>query len=389
MAKRTLHRLKSGFFRTPLRIVIAVGVVVFFVEFILMELLHDLIIPNLPFVASDRIWGAVDAIMLILLVSPTLYYLVFMRMRQNLNDLSLLVTGLTDSLGIGVLMVDKDCRIHRWNQWMVNKTGITSDQACGKLLTELFKDFNSPRLLSAIELCINHKSPQLISQTLNRFVLPIPTSIKGHEMMQQQVSVAPLNDCNGKVLAIISINDVTENVAKSAALTQLAMKLESQSNRDQLTGAYNRHFLWTWLEPQIKQCTRHGNALGCLMLDIDHFKSINDSYGHDVGDEVLRVFSNLLNELLRESDVLVRYGGEEFVALLPHADPVASLEIANRILDIVRNSSIHSLRQGEVRCSIGISCWTEDTPWSAEELLKEADLHLYQAKNSGRDRVVM
>ena len=389
MAKPSLHRLKSGFFRTPLRIVIAVGVVVFFVEFILMELLHDLIIPNLPFVASDRVWGAVDAIMLIILVSPTLYYLVFMRMRQSLNDLSLLVTGLTDSLGIGVLMVDKECRIHRWNQWMVNKTGITSDQACGKLLTELFKDFNSPRLLSAIELCIKHKSPQLISQTLNRYVLPIPTSIKGHEMMQQQVSVAPLNDCNGKTLAIISINDVTENVAKSVALTQLARKLESQSNRDQLTGAYNRHFLWTWLEPQIKQCTRHGNALGCLMLDIDHFKSINDSYGHDVGDGVLRAFSTMLNELLRESDILVRYGGEEFVALLPHADQQSSLEIANRILDTVRTSSILPLQQGEVKCSIGIACWTKDTPWTAEELLKEADLHLYLAKNAGRDRIVM
>lgn len=354
-----------------------------------MELLHDLIIPNLPFVASDRIWGAVDAILLIVLVSPTLYYLVFMRMQQSLDDLSILVTGLTDSLVIGVLLVDKDYRVHKWNQWLVNKTGITSKDACGKLLTELFEDFNSPRLLSAIQLCIKHKSPQLISQTLNRYVLPIPISIKHLEMMQQQVSVAPLTDGNGKTLAIISINDVTENVAKSAALTSLARKFELQSNRDQLTGAYNRHFLWTWLEPQIKQCMRHGNAMGCLMIDIDHFKSINDTYGHDAGDSVLRGFTNTLNELLRESDILVRYGGEEFVALLPHADPTASLEIANRILDIVRSKAFEPLHAGEVRCSIGISCWTKESPRASEELLKEADLYLYQAKNSGRDRVVM
>lgn len=389
MARPTFHRLKSSFFRTPLRIVIAVGGVVFFVEFILMELLHDLIIPNLPFVASDRIWGAVDAIMLIVLVSPTLYYLVFMRMQQSLDDLSLLVTGLTDSLVIGVLLVDKDYRVQRWNQWLANKTGISTKQACGKLLTELFGGFNSPRLLSAIDLCIKHKSPQLISQTLNRFVLPIPVSIKGLEMMQQQVSVAPFTDGTGNTLAIISINDVTENVAKSAALTQLARKLELQSNRDQLTGAYNRHFLWTWLEPQIKQCSRHGDDLGCLMLDVDHFKLINDTHGHDVGDAVLRGFTNILIEQLRDSDILVRYGGEEFVALLPHADSAAAMEIAKRILDVVRATAIEPLSIGDVRCSIGIACWTKNNPITSEELLKEADGRLYLAKNGGRDRVVM
>lgn len=140
---------------------------------------------------------------------------------------------------------------------MERKTGISSQQACGKLLTELFADFNSPRLLSAIDLCIKHKSPQLISQTLNRYVLPIPLLSTMHDLklMQQQVSVAPLTNSRGETLAVISINDVTESVAKSSALARLATKMESQSNRDQLTGALTGIFCGHgWRRNSSKAC---------------------------------------------------------------------------------------------------------------------------------------
>lgn len=302
-----------------------------------------------------------------------------------------LSTKLADTLPFGVLLADVTLRVRAWNYWLVQKTGISERQAQGRTLPELFADFHSPRLLSAIVLCIKHQSPQLISQTLNRYVLPIPLAYQIHNltMMQQQVNVAPLTDGSGETLAVVSINDVTESVAKSSALAQLARKLESQSNHDQLTGAYNRHFLWSWLLPQLKQCVRHSLPLSCLMLDIDHFKRINDTYGHDVGDAVLCGFAKLLNEQLRDSDILVRYGGEEFVVLLTHADTQIALEIADRILDVVRKAFIAPLDAGGVRCSIGAASWTPDDPCSAEELLREADRCLYRAKQGGRDKVVM
>lgn len=297
---------------------------------------------------------------------------------------------LVDTLPFGVLLVDASLRVCGWNQWMMQKTGIAAQQAMGKTLHELFPDFNSPRLLSAIELCIKHKSPQLISQTLNRYVIPIPVAFESHDLtlMQQQVNVAPLSVSEGETLAVVSINDVTESIAKSYALAQLAKKMELQSNHDQLTGTYNRHFLWSWLPPQLKQCVRHGESLSCLMLDIDHFKRINDTYGHDVGDAVLCGFAKIVSAQLRESDILVRYGGEEFVALLTHADTAVALEIANRVLHEVRLATIAPLDAGEVRCSIGAASWTPETPCSAEELLNRADRHLYQAKQGGRDQVV-
>jgi len=300
-------------------------------------------------------------------------------------------TGLlVDTLPFGVLLVDATLHVHGWNQWIAQKTGIPAQQAQGKTLQELFQDFRSPRLLSAVELCIKHKSPQLISQTLNRYVIPIPVSFESHDLtlMQQQVNVAPLTDSQGETLAVVSINDVTESIAKSYALAQLAKKMELQSNHDQLTGVYNRHFLWSWLPPQLKQCVRHGESLSCLMLDIDHFKRINDTYGHDVGDAVLCGFAKVVGAQLRESDILVRYGGEEFVALLTHADAPVALEIADRILLELRLANIAPLDAGEVRCSIGVSSWTPEMPCSAEELLNSADRHLYQAKQGGRDQVV-
>jgi diguanylate cyclase (GGDEF)-like protein len=300
-------------------------------------------------------------------------------------------TGLlVDALPFGVLLVDASLHVCGWNQWIAQKTGIPAQQAQGKTLQELFQDFRSPRLLSAVELCIKHKSPQLISQTLNRYVIPIPVSFESHNLtlMQQQVNVAPLTDSQGETLAVVSINDVTESIAKSYALAQLAKKMELQSNHDQLTGAYNRHFLWSWLPPQLKQCVRHGESLSCLMLDIDHFKRINDTYGHDVGDAVLCGFAKVVGAQLRESDILVRYGGEEFVALLTRADAPVAWEIAGRILQELRLATIAPLDAGAVRCSIGVASWTPEIPCSAEELLNRADRHLYQAKQNGRDQAV-
>lgn len=118
-----------------------------------------------------------------------------------------------------------------------------------------------------------------------------------------------LSDLNAKLEA--KVQERTRHL--QAALEELEEAWE-QSTRDALTGLFNRRFMWEWLLPQLKQAHRHKTPLACLMLDIDRFKELNDSYGHDVGDEVLKDFSEVVANSLRESDIVVRYGGEEFVA---------------------------------------------------------------------------
>ncbi len=171
-----------------------------------------------------------------------------------------------------------------------------------------------------------------------------------------------------------------------AALQELEQALE-QSTRDALTGLFNRRFMWEWLLPELKQSVRDKAPLVCLMLDIDHFKRVNDTHGHDVGDKVLKGFGEILANSLRGSDIVARYGGDEFVAFLPQCDLEAGAAVAERIRQTLASSQLSSLERGEVTCSIGASVHDPEDPITATELLEQADKALYQAKNAGRNRI--
>lgn len=292
---------------------------------------------------------------------------------------------------MGIVVLDAEYRVQHWNRWLTDKSGIGEQAAQGKTLSELFPDFRSPRLLWAVQQAITHLSPQVLSQALNQFVIPIRTRHSGRlgtSMMQQQVHVAPLTGKDGRIQAVVSIMDVTESITRSSALIEVAQKLQHDSNRDALTGLYNRRFMWEWLVQQLKLCDRHAHPLGCLLLDIDHFKMINDTYGHNEGDLILKGFAQAVMSELRDSDILVRYGGEEFAVLLPLCTPQDAISSAQAILQVVRESAFGSLSSGKVTCSIGISWWTSDHRVSGEELLKCADKRLYEAKQSGRNWIV-
>lgn len=298
---------------------------------------------------------------------------------------------IVNQLPLGVLVVDEMQRICFWNDWLAGHTSINSKEAAGRTLTELFPGHNNPRFGFALEQVLKTKSPQIMSQALNRYLIPIyiPNLERhGISIMQQSVSLKYLADDDGRGYALVSIMDVTENLIRSAALTELAHKLQYDNNRDHLTMLYNRRFMWEWLVQQIKQSNRYGYQIACLMLDIDHFKNINDQYGHEEGDAVLCGFARIVEEHLRRSDILVRYGGEEFVILMPQCDIEAAIAGAWRTIKGVRSAAIGSLKPGQVTCSIGISIFDPGNPRTVEELLKEADKRLYDAKNSGRDRVV-
>jgi two-component system cell cycle response regulator len=159
---------------------------------------------------------------------------------------------------------------------------------------------------------------------------------------------------------------------------------------DPLTGLHNRRYMFGQLEALGQRAARGGAPVACLLLDIDHFKKINDSFGHDVGDEVLREFAVRLASNVRAIDLPCRYGGEEFVAIMPDT----SLEDAERIAERIRRyigGSPFRVAQGSelltVTISIGVAIMTEeaDTP---EALLKRADEALYEAKAAGRNRVI-
>lgn len=166
--------------------------------------------------------------------------------------------------------------------------------------------------------------------------------------------------------------------------------LELETVTDPLTGVHNRRYLDRRLREDLTCARRYKNPLALVFLDIDHFKHINDQHGHAAGDRVLKDLASLLASELRETDVLTRYGGEEFVILTPHTTVAGATEIAERLL---RRIEAHSFELDpgwpplRVTCSAGVAGLGEGLD-ASEGLLQAADTCLYRAKQEGRNRVV-
>jgi len=297
-----------------------------------------------------------------------------------------------EQLPLGLFVVDAGGCIRYWNRWLEQHTGIQPAQAIGKTLMQLHPEHKYARYDFALEQVIHHKAPQVLSQSLNHYLIPIrmPVSARhGLPMMQQQVHIHPLpGEQTDDAAAVVIIQDVTEHVMRLSALAKMTDELRTLSTRDHLTGMYNRHFMREWLSPQLKLVARQKHPLACLMCDIDHFKTLNDTYGHDVGDTVLKQFADIAATQLRASDIMTRFGGEEFVALLPNCNLKNGIMVAERMLNTLRMSALNPLKKGEVSLSIGVAVCHPDDPITGEELLKQADVELYQAKNHGRNRVM-
>jgi two-component system, cell cycle response regulator len=182
----------------------------------------------------------------------------------------------------------------------------------------------------------------------------------------------------------------TQSLALALHNSMLFDRLERLAALDPLTGIYNRRFGMTRLHEEFGRTLRMEVPLGVVMFDLDHFKEVNDVYGHLTGDRVLVRLANAARGVMREGDILVRYGGEEFLAILPGASGKDTFAIADRLCRKVRQTNV---AYGEdlikVTVSVGGVSYPETNVGSETELVERADLALYQAKESGRDCVVM
>jgi len=165
-------------------------------------------------------------------------------------------------------------------------------------------------------------------------------------------------------------------------------RLESDVALDPLTGCYNRREFSRLVEHHIAGALRHDKAMSLIMFDIDHFKQVNDEFGHPAGDAVLTQFAAALRDTIRREDYLIRYGGEEFIILLPDTDLDRAIEIAGRLRRILETLPVRLPDGGTIRktASFGIASFQKG--WNAERLVEEADRMLYRAKTLGRNTVM-
>jgi len=183
---------------------------------------------------------------------------------------------------------------------------------------------------------------------------------------------------------------VADQIALALANLKLREVLRGQSVRDPLTGLFNRRYMEETLERELSRATRAQRALAVVLCDIDHFKRFNDRFGHEAGDAVLIEVGRLFQTNLRSGDVVCRYGGEEFVLILPEATLEATAKRAEYFRELTKQSTITHQGQsiGPVTLSFGVAAFPEHGA-TRETLLRAADAALYRAKASGRDRVVI
>jgi len=185
------------------------------------------------------------------------------------------------------------------------------------------------------------------------------------------------------------IRQLVQLTGMAVATLNLRSKLENQSIRDSLTGLFNRHFMQISLERELARAARRNQLLAVYMLDLDHFKKFNDTYGHAAGDSVLKAIAEIFRHSIRTEDIACRYGGEEFTIMLPDVTPTVAYERAESIRRAVANLRVPLDKEvyGEFTVSIGVAIYPNDGD-AADLLLRRADQALYRAKRSGRNQVV-
>jgi len=216
----------------------------------------------------------------------------------------------------------------------------------------------------------------------------------------------PLLAKDGRVLGVINFHNPepagfneTDLKLYEAVAEQISISLDNAltfqmtkelTNRDELTKLYNRRYFFDRMERETERAKRYNRKLALLMIDIDHFKNYNDTYGHILGDELLRQLATTLDKNLRKVDIIARYGGEEFLVLLPETDKRSAQRVAEKVRKAVEKHDFHhkspNLGAGKVTVTIGVSAFPSDTD-SSFELLDMADKAMYYGKAQGRNRV--
>jgi diguanylate cyclase (GGDEF)-like protein len=231
-----------------------------------------------------------------------------------------------------------------------------------------------------------HTMREILSRTVSGS--PILATIKGHE---SRTMIVLLNDLSPDERRILEnsphpVIDLEDDLLKTIAdLHEENVRLRSMALIDNLTGLYNNRFFRMQLETEMSRTRRTGLPCCLLMIDLDNFKKINDTLGHLEGDRFLTQVARTFSQYIRATDIVCRYGGDEFVAILPSTRLFVAIRIANRFKNAV--PEIPGATGCNVSASIGIAEFTVSSPWDSDEFIQAADTAMYDAKSKGRNQV--
>lgn len=298
--------------------------------------------------------------------------------------------GVLHSINAGIVVIDRDYKITLWNDFMVSRSGKRADAAMGKVIFDLFDEIPVNWFRRKVESVFTLGNRAFTTWEQRPYLMKFKNfrPITGvAEFMYQNVTFIPLLGVDGNVNhAGIIIYDVTEMAVGKQALEGANNELERLSRTDRLTDLYNRGYWEECLAQEFARYKRTGQKATLVMFDIDHFKRINDTYGHQAGDEVIRQVSRTLRRTIRKVDIAGRYGGEEFAVILVDTSEENALILAERLRKRIEELSVsHDKQKIQFTISLGLSM-LEESVTGYTNWLERADQSLYHSKENGRNQ---
>lgn len=301
--------------------------------------------------------------------------------------------GLIQTLDVGLVVIDRGYKIQMWNTFMENHSGIDSSEIMDCNLFESFPQISEDWFKAKIDTVFLLKNRAFTTWEQREKVFefsnyrPVTSTA---DFMYQNVTLIPLGGDQEDVDQVgIIVYDVTDAAITKNALEGSNQDLEILSRKDMLTGLFNRGYWEECLQHEFKRYSRTGSAPSLLMFDIDHFKQVNDNYGHPAGDEVIRCIASIASEGIRETDMAGRYGGEEFAIILVDTGHEGAHITAERLrASIEAKTVIHGSDELKVTVSIGVA-ELNDSVEDYEQWIEQADRALYHSKENGRNQVAI
>lgn len=303
---------------------------------------------------------------------------------------ALVVAAAFRHAAMGLLVVDEALRVERWNLWMADASGIPDEKAIGRTLPELFPGAALQRVHRRVRQVVLLGNQAFFDARVHGAVFPLrrPSPLGGGDgSILQSCTLTPIN-LDTRRLVCITVTDETAAVLAERRAKQAHEALALSAERDALTGLLNRAAICRRLESELSRASRYRQPLSIILFDIDNFKRVNDTFGHLGGDAALRSVGDATGSVARESDHAGRYGGEEFLMVLPHTDAAGALIVAERLQERIRDLSVpHEGAEIRFTSSFGIAQGRGKD--GASDVLLRADKALYAAKDSGRDCVML
>ena len=312
--------------------------------------------------------------------------------NMDLNEFHWLL-AIVQSIDVGVVVLDREYRVEVWNSFMENHSGRTARDASERSFFELFPEVEESWFRRKVESVATLGTPAFTIWEQRPYLVRFKNyqPITGLEdFMYQNTTILPLQATNSKIehLCLI-IYDVTSVAVNKRQLQSMSDQFKHLSRTDRLTGLNNRGYWEEELKREYARHRRYGSSASLVIFDIDHFKKVNDTYGHQAGDTVIQSLAKIVSEQIRDTDIAGRYGGEEFVVLLPDVDAAGGRVFAERLCGVVERLQIS--HEGQVipfTVSLGVADLSEPCH-DHQQLIERADQALYGSKRNGRNQVTV